>query len=129
MKKILFLLFATIVLTGCWTNTSYEKLSRDCDSLYRETNSLITQKDILVKDIEVLRVEKEILNSGATPKYFVVLRTQYQSLEIGHIASTKVAIPVDKEYFDNTHIGQCLCKGSGARISSLKIVVIDKYIK
>jgi len=107
MKKLLTLAFLVSLFTSCWTKTEYEKLAHECDSLSRERTELLVQNKNLVKEINLLNKERNLLQENKIQNYhfYVVLKVHHYGYKYGGGYSI-IALPVEKRAFDRLTIGE-----------------------
>lgn len=107
MKKLLILVFLVSLFTSCWTKTEYGKLAHECDSLSMKRAELLVQNKNLVKEINLLNKERNLLQENKMQDYhfYVVLKVRHYGYKYGGGYSI-IALPVEKRAFDELTIGK-----------------------
>ena len=130
MKKIIFLLVFCLMMVSCRvTDEDYQELKSEYVELSEQYDNLLSKKGSLNKsilelngtisnlqtEIRDLRIEKEIIQNGRTPKYIVKFEIKQGTFTLDpweHIKNSmnaiEVEIPVDRDYYKALTLNQDL---------------------
>lgn len=111
MRKIIMLTMVLLALTGCSYNNQEIIRSQEIDikELKEEIENLETQKGKLLKDVQDIKVERNVA------KYIVTLKISqsHLTLDLGKhmkdaMNTIEIQLPVDKEFYESVNQGELL---------------------
>ncbi len=113
MKKILTFIFAVCVVTSCYDMSDKMRLQAECDNLASRKNYLENDIVDLRSEINNLRKEKSVLQSGREPKYIVKFKIKQGTFTLdifehakNEMNSIEIEVPVNRDYYNRLSIGQ-----------------------
>ena len=113
MKKILTFIFAVCVVTSCYDISDKMRLQVECDNLASRKNYLENDIVDLRSEINNLRREKSVLQSGREPKYIVKFKIKQGTFTLdlfehakNEMNSIEIEVPVNRDYYNRLSIGQ-----------------------
>lgn len=111
MRKIIILTMVLLALTGCSYNNQEIIRSQEIDikELKEEIENLETQKGKLLKDVQDIKVERNVA------KYIITLKISqsHLTLDLGKhmkdvMNTIEIQLPVDKEFYESVNQGELL---------------------